>query len=174
MLILVIDVVGYSGSGKTFFITSTIKLLSTKLNYNISVIKNVKHHPIDEEGKDSYRYNEAGANFSIIQNINNETAIFTKIKEVNLKILLKWLNSGPFKSDLTFTEGFRNLNNPTVLCVSDLNEIEVQLTENIKMISGIICSKKLIKKKVNNIPIIDVKNQFSEFLKLFDIFPEGS
>lgn len=144
------------------------------MNYNVSVIKNVKHHPIDEEGKDSYRYNEAGAKFSIIQNINNETAIFTKIKEVNLERLLEWLSLGPFKSDLTFTEGFRNLKNPTVLCISELNEIEAQITENVKMISGVICSKKLIKERFKNIPIIDIKNQFSEFLKLFNIFPKRS
>ncbi len=145
-----------------------------ELNYKVSVIKNVKDHPVDKKGKDSYRFTEAGAIFSVIQNANNETAIFMKIEEDNLEELLKWLNNGPITPDLTFTEGFRNLNNPTVLCVSDLDEIEEQLTENVKMISGIICSKDISKKNVYNIPIIDIEIQFSKFLKLFNIFPKRS
>ena len=165
---------GYSGSGKTFFITSAIKLLRTTMNYNVSVIKNVKHHPVDDEGKDSYRFNEAGAIFSVIQNASNKTAIFTKIEEDQFGNFLKWLDSGPFKSDLTFTEGFRNLNNPTVLCISNLNEIEEQLTENVKMISGVICSKQITKNAVFNVPIIDIQNQFSIFLDLFNISPKTS
>jgi molybdopterin-guanine dinucleotide biosynthesis protein MobB len=134
----------------------------------------VKDHPVDKKGKDSYRFTEAGAIFSVIQNANNETAIFTKIEEEKLDELLKWLNSGPIKPNITFTEGFRNLNNPTVLCISDLDEIEEQLTENVKMISGIICSKDIPEKKVFNLPIIDIEIQFSIFLELFNIFPKRS
>lgn len=165
---------GYSGSGKTLFITSAIKLLRKKLNYNVSVIKNVKHHPVDKKGKDSYRFTEAGAIFSVIQNDINETAIFIKIEEGNLEGLLKWLKYGPFKLDLMFTEGFRKLNNPTVLCISDLNEIKEQLTENVKMISGVICSEEITKKSVFNIPIIDIDTHFSKFLNLFNISPKRS
>jgi len=166
--------VGYSGSGKTLFITTAIKLLKKKLNYNVCVIKNVDNHPVDKKGKDSYKFSEAGAIFSVIQNKKNEAAIFTKVKEGDLEKLLKWLNLGPFKLDLTFTEGFRNLNNPTVLCISDFNEIEEQLTGKVKMISGVICSKEIIKKSVYNIPIIDIENQFPIFLNLFNIFPKRS
>ncbi|MFX0008080.1 MAG: molybdopterin-guanine dinucleotide biosynthesis protein B [Candidatus Hermodarchaeota archaeon] len=166
------DVVGYSGSGKTEFITNAIKLLKKELKYKVSVIKNVKGHPVDEKGKDSYRFTEAGALFSVIQNSDKETAIFMKSKEDRFEELLKWLNNGPIKSDLTFTEGFRNLNNPTVLCISEIDEIREQLTVNVKMISGIICSKTIPKKEVNNIPIVDIKIQFPEFLKLFNIFPK--
>ncbi|MFX0001950.1 MAG: molybdopterin-guanine dinucleotide biosynthesis protein B [Candidatus Hermodarchaeota archaeon] len=168
------DVVGYSGSGKTLFITKAIKLLRKKLNCNISVIKNIKHHPVDEMGKDSYSFTKAGAIYSVIQNKYHETAIFVKTEENKLEQLLKWLQSGPIKLDLIFTEGFRSLNNPTVLCISDLKEIKEQLTENVKMISGIICSKKPIKKSVYNIPIIDIESQFSTFLNLFNIFPKRS
>lgn len=165
---------GYSGSGKTLFITNAIKLLRKKLNYNVSVIKNVKNHPVDKKGKDSYRFTEAGAIFSVIQNDNNETAIFIKIEEGKLEGLLKWLKSGLFKLDLMFTEGFRNLNNPTVLCISNLNEIKEQLTENVNMISGVICSEEIIKKSVFNIPIIDIESHFSKFLNLFNISPKRS
>ncbi len=165
---------GYSGSGKTVFITNAIKLLRKKLNYNVSVIKNVDHHPVDKKGKDSYKFTKAGAISSAIQNANKETAIFTKIEEDTLQELLKWLQTGSIKPDLIFTEGFRNLKNPTVLCVSDYNEAEEQLTENVKMVSGVICSAKNIKKRVFNIPIIDIESQFSIFLNLFNIIPKRS
>ena len=169
ILIRIIDVVGYSGSGKTSFITSAIKLLKEKLNYNVAVIKNVKHHPVDQKGKDSYEFIEAGAKFSVIQNDHNETAIFMKTEEGKLQELLKWLMNGPFKLDLIFTEGFRNLHNPTVLCISNINEIEGQLTENVKIVSGVISSKKSIKDKISDLPIVDIESQFSLFLNLFKI-----
>jgi molybdopterin-guanine dinucleotide biosynthesis protein MobB len=138
------------------------------------VIKNVKGHPVDEKGKDSYRFTEAGALYSVIQNSDKEMAIFMKCKEDRFEELLKWLNASPIKSDIMFTEGFRNLNNPTVLCISEIDEIGDQLTENVKMISGVICSKTRPKNEINNIPIVDIKVQFQEFLKLFNIFPKRS
>jgi molybdopterin-guanine dinucleotide biosynthesis protein B len=149
-------------------------LLRKELNYKVSVIKNVKEHPVDKKGKDSYRFTEAGAVYSVIQNANNEAAIFIKVEKEKLEELLKWLNKGPFKPDITFTEGFRNLNNPTVLCISDLDEIEEQLTENVKMISGIICLEEITEKYIDNIPIIDLETQFPEFLELFNILPKRS
>ncbi|MFX1327301.1 MAG: molybdopterin-guanine dinucleotide biosynthesis protein B [Promethearchaeota archaeon] len=169
MVIKVISVIGYSGSGKTNFITLAIKLLKKNLNYNVAVIKNVKHHPIDEEGKDSYKFTEAGASYSVIRNVDNETAIFFKEEDKKLESIQNWLKSGPYKIDLLLTEGFRNLNHPTVLCVSNLNEIEEQLTENVKIISGVICSKDFNEKRIINLPIIDLEYTFPRFLKIFNL-----
>ncbi|MFW9875257.1 MAG: molybdopterin-guanine dinucleotide biosynthesis protein B, partial [Candidatus Thorarchaeota archaeon] len=104
-----IDVIGYSGSGKTDFITSAIKQLKKNFNYNIAVIKNVKNHPVDEKGKDSYRFTEVGAVYSVIQNFKSETAIFLKEQDKPLDKIQNWLKNGPYKIDILFTEGFRNL-----------------------------------------------------------------
>ncbi|MHA2399095.1 MAG: GTP-binding protein, partial [Promethearchaeota archaeon] len=41
MLIKIIDIIGYSGSGKTYFIMNAIKLIKKQLSYNMAVIKNV-------------------------------------------------------------------------------------------------------------------------------------
>ncbi len=169
MDIKVISVIGYSGSGKTNFILLAIKLLKEKLNYNVAVIKNVKHHPIDKKGKDSYKFTEAGAIFSVIHNVDNETAIFFKDKDNKLVSIQNWLAAGPYKIDLLFTEGFRNLNHPTVLCVSNSNEIKEQLTVNVKAISGVICSKDLSENSIRNLPIIDLENTFPRFLKIFNL-----
>ncbi|MFX1417838.1 MAG: molybdopterin-guanine dinucleotide biosynthesis protein B [Promethearchaeota archaeon] len=164
-----IDVIGYSGSGKTNFITNAIKQLKKNFDYNIAVIKNVKHHPVDEKGKDSYRFTKVGAVYSVIQNFKSETAIFLKEHDKNIDIIQSWLKNGPYNIDILFTEGFRNLKNPTVLCISNLDEIEEQLTENVKMISGVICSKAINKTRVLDLQIIDIESQFSIFLDLFNI-----
>ncbi|MFX0027741.1 MAG: molybdopterin-guanine dinucleotide biosynthesis protein B [Candidatus Hermodarchaeota archaeon] len=165
----IIDVIGFSGSGKTYFIMNAIKGIKRKLNCNVAVIKNVKHHHIDEEGKDSYNFTKSGASYSIIQNVYNEMAIFLKVEENRLDEFLNWLNQGPYKIDIVITEGFRNLHHPTILCVGSIDEIESQITNNVKMISGIICAKKTVSKSSLNIPIINIEENFENFLEIFNI-----
>jgi len=125
--------IGYSGSGKTQFILNAIELLRINLNYQTAVIKNIHEHQIDKENKDSYKYAEAGAKFSITKNVYNETTIFLKEK-IRIEKLLEWIAYGPYKIDLIFIEGFRNLDYPTILCAKNLSELESQLTNNVRMI----------------------------------------
>jgi len=159
---------GNSGSGKTHFITGAIKMLKKHLNYETAVIKSIHKHEIDEMGKDSFKYCEAGATYSVTKNIYNENTIFLK-KEIEIEDLIKWLDLGPFKIDLFFIEGFKNLNYPSILCVKELNDIDYPLGKNIKMISGLICTKKHDAPGNLKIPIIDIEKEFEEFLKIFNI-----
>ncbi|MHA1255716.1 MAG: molybdopterin-guanine dinucleotide biosynthesis protein MobB, partial [Promethearchaeota archaeon] len=138
--IKIVNLIGLSGSGKTFFISKAIKLLKLYLNYDVAVIKNVHDHQIDEEGKDSFIYSKAGAVYSVTKNIYNETVIFNK-KELAIETIIEWLIKGPYKFDLVFTEGFRSLEAPTIICLKELKELKPQYNENIKMISGLICVK---------------------------------
>ncbi len=149
---------------------NAIKLLKKKLNYNVAVIKNIHEHQIDKEDKDTFKYGEAGAVFSITQNINNETTIFLK-KEIELEKLLNWIVNCPYKINLIFIEGFRNLKYPTILCLKEWNNLKPQLTDNIKVISGIVCSKNHKKSKTINldIPVIDIKENFNEFIEIFNL-----
>jgi molybdopterin-guanine dinucleotide biosynthesis protein MobB len=165
----IIDVIGFSGSGKTYFIMKAIKLFKLQLGYNVTVIKNVKHHEIDERGKDSHIFTNSGASYSIIQNLNNEMAIFLKAEENGFDKLIKWLEQGPYKIDIVFTEGFRDLNHPTVLCVNTIDEIKKQITNTVKMISGSISEKREVDNIPFNIPIINIEENFEEFLKIFKI-----
>ena len=166
---IIIRVIGTSsGTGKTHFITNAIKLLKIHLNYETAVIKNIHKHEIDEKGKDSYKYCEAGAVYSITKNVNNENTIFLK-KEIEIDELINWLEQGPFKIDLFFIEGFKNLNYPSILCVKEYDEIENQLEKNIKMISGLICNKNIVETREVKIPIINIEKEFERFLKIFNI-----
>ena len=164
----VISVIGYSGSGKTHFIQKTIRRLKTELNFEVVVIKNIHQHQIDEKGKDSYIFTEAGAVYSIIKNKLDENAIFFK-KKINIEELIRWVIKGPFKVEIIFTEGFRHLSYPTILCVKELSEIKPQLNENVKVISGLITTRKPSQKSEIKLPIVDIEENFESFLKIFEI-----
>jgi len=165
---IIISVIGYSGSGKTHFIQKAIRRLKTELNFEVVVIKNIHQHQIDDEGKDSYIFTEAGAVYSIIKNKFNENAIFLK-KKINIEELIRWVIKGPFKIEIIFTEGFRHLTYPTILCVKELSEIKTQLNENVKAISGLIAIGKLNQKSEIKLPIVDAEEDFESFLKIFEI-----
>jgi hypothetical protein len=67
------------------------------------------------------------------------------------------------------TEGFRNLNHPTLLCVKRIEDIEPQLNDNIKMISGLICSDEKHYEISSDLPILDIEKNFQKFLEIFNI-----
>jgi molybdopterin-guanine dinucleotide biosynthesis protein MobB len=164
--LIIISIIGYSGSGKTYLIENLIRKLKLELGLEVGVIKYIHEHQIDEEGKDSFRFSKSGAVFSVIQNDLGEKAIFLK-KKINLDDLIVWLNKSPFKLDVIFFESFRNLPYPTILCVDDLSQIESQLNENVKMISGLIAINEDAQIEDVDLPIFDVEKNFKEFCKIF-------
>ncbi|MFX0148277.1 MAG: molybdopterin-guanine dinucleotide biosynthesis protein B [Candidatus Hodarchaeota archaeon] len=164
----IVSVIGYSGSGKTFLISNAIKLLKQQLNLKSSVIKNVHKHEIDVEEKDSYKFADVGAQYSIIRNNLKENAIFIK-KDIEIKSLIELIEVGPLKTDILFIEGFRNLNFPTILCVKNFSEIKSQLTKKVKMISGLVTKNQTDLQAEIDLPIIDIINNFERFLNIFKI-----
>ena len=72
-MFMIIAIKGEKKSGKTAFIE---KLLEKLRGYKIIVIKSSEHERIDEEGKDTFRYREAGAVASIIV-ARNEIVLFS-------------------------------------------------------------------------------------------------
>ena len=164
----VIGLIGYSGSGKTHIILKAIEDLRNKLKLNVAVIKYIHEHQIDKEGKDTYEYCQAGAKFAITKNNFNETVIFIKNK-IEIEEVIKWISTGPFKVDLIFIEGFRNLKYPTILCVKNSDEIEAQLTEYVKMISGLICKRNERISDILGLPIVNIEKDFRKFLEIFNL-----
>ena len=164
----VISVIGYSGSGKTHIIEFLIKKLKTELNLEVSIIKNIHEHRIDEEGKDSFKFSEAGAVFSVIKNKFNQNAIYLN-KKISLDALINWLNKSPYKVDLIIIEGFRDVSYPTILCAKELQDIDVQLNKNVKLISGLIALNKLSEEREDQIPIFSIQQNFERFTKMFNI-----
>jgi molybdopterin-guanine dinucleotide biosynthesis protein B len=133
------------------------------------VIKNVHKHPVDTEGKDSSRYIKAGANLSIIKNKAHEVAFFFT-KEMEIQELIEWIADSPFNLDLVFTEGFRELPYPSILCVKNIENIQAQLSKRVKMISGLITIQNDSLDHYLEIPVIDIEKNFQVFAKIFNLF----
>jgi len=164
----VFSVIGYSGSGKTHLIEFLIKKFKTELDLEVSVVKYIHEHRIDEEGKDSFKFSDAGAVFSVIKNKFNQNAIYLN-KKISLDALIDWINKSPYKVDLIITEGFRDVSYPTILCVKELQDVEVQLNKNVKLISGLIALNNISKEREDQIPIFSIQQNFERFTKIFNI-----
>jgi len=164
----IISIIGYSGSGKTYIIEFLIKKLKSELNLEVSVVKNIHEHRIDEEGKDSFKFSEAGAVFSVIKNKFNQNAIYLN-KKISVDALITWIDKSPYKVDLIIIEGFRDVSYPTILCVKELQDIEVQINKNVKLISGLIALNKYSEERKDQIPIFSIQQNFDRFSKMFNI-----
>jgi len=164
----VISVIGYSGSGKTHIIEFLIKKLKTEFDLEVSVIKYIHEHKIDEEGKDSFKFSEAGAVFSVIKNKLNQNAIYLN-KKISVDDLITWLNKSPYKVDLIIIESFRDVSYPAILCVKELPEIDVQLNKNVKLISGLVTLEEISEERKDLIPVFSIQQNFERFTKIFNI-----
>jgi molybdopterin-guanine dinucleotide biosynthesis protein MobB len=103
----VVAVVGEKKSGKTTTIELLIKELAGR-GYRVAAVKHIPEpdFTIDEEGKDTWKYAQAGAK-TIIAVSAEEIATIEKVTpaDLSLKKILHKCND----SDLVFLEGFRDL-----------------------------------------------------------------
>ena len=167
--IKLINFIGFSGSGKTSSIVSLINYLTKITDFKIFVLKNIHQHTIDTKGKDTYRFSEAGAE-AVIARSNKATTFFVN-NALNLKDIIKWLEEAPIKPDIIITEGFRELKNDKILCVSSQEAIEEQFDNTIKVISGKIASEsRRSEKSYEGIPIINALEEPEEIMKI--LLPE--
>ncbi len=102
-----ITVTGWSNSGKTTFVTQVVKILADS-GIKVAVIKHHGHAPggVDQEGKDSWKYEQAGAN-PVILSSSAQYAVFvsTPDHEPTREELMERL---PSSTELVVIEGFRS------------------------------------------------------------------
>lgn len=102
-----ITVTGWSNSGKTTFVTHVVKILADS-GIKVAVIKHHGHAPggVDQEGKDSWKYEQAGAN-PVILSSSAQYAVFvsTPDHEPTREELMERL---PGSTELVVIEGFRS------------------------------------------------------------------
>jgi molybdopterin-guanine dinucleotide biosynthesis protein B len=105
----ILEVVGYSGAGKTTVIEKLIPALR-KRGIRLAVIKHTSHyHELDKPGKDSHRLRQAGAE-AVVVSSPTMVAMFREVeREWPIARLLRQL---PRKVDLVIAEGFRSSKHP--------------------------------------------------------------
>ena len=130
---LTVCVVGYGRrSGKTRVIEELTKMLTSR-GYSVATVKHCSH-PIDVTGKDTWRHRAAGAKATLAV-YKDEAALFLAGLEVDLDRYLDLLPSTSF----TLIEGFRRLNYPKILCVTDrIGEDSIGDVGN--LIAVVVCS----------------------------------
>ncbi|MFC1978683.1 molybdopterin-guanine dinucleotide biosynthesis protein B [Chloroflexota bacterium] len=107
----VICIAGQSGSGKTTFIEKLIPELK-KRGYRLAVIK---HHPhdfdIDVEGKDSWRYMQAGSDAAVVSAPHKVGLVKNVDHDLSPDELRTLVGNG---YDLIIIEGFKKSNVPKI------------------------------------------------------------
>ena len=92
---------GYSGSGKTTLVEKLIRILKSQ-GLRVSVIKHDAHDfQIDKEGKDSYRFREAGADEVFISSGSKSARISNSPRSLNDTL------SECTDSDIVLIEGYK-------------------------------------------------------------------
>ena len=115
----IVTITGKSNSGKTTVIEKLIKHYSSK-GLKVSVVKSMKHQfQIDHEGKDTYRYKEAGV-FSWAITNGEEYALFSKI-DSHLSPIDIAVKNFP-DSDIIFIEGFKEGESAKIEVIGSIEE----------------------------------------------------
>ena len=160
----IFGIVGWSGSGKTELIKNLIKIFTTHYNLKVCAIKHAhENFKIDQEGKDTYKFYEAGASKIIISSSKQWATINRVVNnnELSLDNLLKYST----EYDLVLVEGWKysNLDNK-IEVFREINNKPL-LYENDNKIIAIASDKidSLEEKKVQ-VPLLDLNN-FSEIAK---------
>lgn len=109
----IVSFVGYSGSGKTTLLTKVIKEFKEK-GYRVATLKHDAHKfNIDHEGKDTWKYAQAGSDVVII-NSKEKLAMIEKLEE---EISFSEVITKITNVDVIFVEGYKHEFPPKILVV---------------------------------------------------------
>ena len=134
---VVIAVVGGKKSGKTTAIEILIKKLAER-GYKIAAIKHIPepNFTIDQKGKDTWKYAQAGA--TEIIGVSAHEIVTIEKTDFKKKLLTEILHKSR-KNDVVFLEGFKDLiaRNKSIFKIVVLNS-ERQAAEDLKVFEPIL------------------------------------
>jgi molybdopterin-guanine dinucleotide biosynthesis protein MobB len=109
----VVSFVGNSGAGKTTLLAKVVRELKAR-GYKVAVIKHSHHDfQIDHEGKDSWRFAQAGSDCVVISSPARVAMVQSALGgEPSLDELVNLVAD---RVDIVLTEGFRGSGKPQVL-----------------------------------------------------------
>ncbi|MEE9508912.1 MAG: molybdopterin-guanine dinucleotide biosynthesis protein B [Candidatus Bathyarchaeia archaeon] len=154
LMFLVINVVGIErNSGKTRLIEGLAREL-TKRDYRVATIKHIFEGTFDTAHKDTWKHLQAGANPIIVVSPKELISIKTNTDPS----LHNALQEVPREVDVVLVEGFKKADNPKILAVQSLSQVEelMELVTQTIAISGPITSKKDCPSSVQNTPILEL------------------
>jgi molybdopterin-guanine dinucleotide biosynthesis protein B len=125
--------VGFSGSGKTTLVSQVVLQLKRK-GYRIGVLKHDAHDfQMDVEGKDTYKYSEAGADLIAITSATKLNILEKLPKPLKLEEILQRMHG----VDLIFIEGYKQADVPKILVARTLEQLALfsQLDQTIAIAS---------------------------------------
>ena len=108
----IVSFVGNSGAGKTTLLEKVVRELKAR-DYKVAVIKHSHHDfQIDHEGKDSWRFDQAGSDCVVISSPARVAMVQQRPAEPSLDELVNLVAD---RVDIVLTEGFRGSGKPQVL-----------------------------------------------------------
>lgn len=108
----IVSFVGNSGAGKTTLLEKVVRELKAR-GYRVAVIKHAHHDfEIDHEGKDSWRFAQAGSDYVVISSPARVAMVQRRPAEPPLDELVGLVGN---RVDIVLTEGFRGSGKPQVL-----------------------------------------------------------
>lgn len=107
----IISFVGFSGSGKTTFIEQLIKVIKRR-GFSVAVIKHDAHRfQMDKEGKDTYRFYEAGSDCVAISSPEQCAVRLRTETPLDVYGMIRML---PGEYDVILIEGYRMSDLPKI------------------------------------------------------------
>ena len=108
----IVSFVGNSGAGKTTLLEKVVRELKAR-GFTVAVIKHSHHDfQIDHEGKDSWRFAQAGSDCVVISSPAKVAMVQRRPAEPSLDELVNLVAD---RVDIVLTEGFRGSGKPQVL-----------------------------------------------------------
>lgn len=136
---VVIQFVGYSNSGKTTLLTRLIPLLE-RTGIRVGVVKHDGGHDFewDQEGKDTWKYREAGASLVAISS-QTKTAMLEQRPLELAELIARMAAAG---ADLVLVEGFKREGYPKLVLLREPGDEELlsQVTHVLAVVSWEDCA----------------------------------
>jgi len=140
----VVSFVGYSGSGKTTLITKIITYFKQK-GLKIAVIKHDAHRfEIDHEGKDTWHYQQRGADTVIINSLEKLAIIERLNSPLNFQQVLEKVHD----VDLIIVEGYKKETINKILLIGQESDIKL-----LQELSGVIAIASAIPLSNMGLPV---------------------
>ncbi|MHA1866130.1 MAG: molybdopterin-guanine dinucleotide biosynthesis protein B [Candidatus Heimdallarchaeaceae archaeon] len=151
----IIQIVGFSNTGKTTLVTNIIRKLNNK-KIKVSTIKSAPTHKIEDHGKDSDKNFFSGGVSTAVLFSNGTQITFSELSlEQTIGLINEYTNS-----DLIIIEGFKKLDFPKIIVWT--KNIDLSLF-NLDNLIGVYCPSNIYKENEKDVKLFVKKYNFNLF-----------